>query len=55
MIPTAGIIAALAQLDTLMDRQLSSGKRPDNISSMSWRKAYRKALLRWHPDKMSAR
>ncbi|DBB05306.1 hypothetical protein WJX82_004173 [Trebouxia sp. C0006] len=51
----AGIIAALAQRDTMMDRQLSSGKCPDNISSTSWRKAYRKALLRWHPDKMSAR
>ncbi|KAL0017927.1 hypothetical protein WJX77_004619 [Trebouxia sp. C0004] len=52
---SAGIIAALAQHDTTMDQQLSSAKRADNISGLSWRKAYRKALLRWHPDKLSAR
>ncbi|KAL0035698.1 hypothetical protein WJX79_009126 [Trebouxia sp. C0005] len=52
---SAGMIAALAEHDTMMDQQLSPAKRTDNISGLSWRKAYRKALLRWHPDKISAR
>lgn len=52
---STGIIAALAEHDTMTDQQLSSAKHADNISSLSWRKAYRKALLRWHPDKISAR
>ena len=49
----AGIIAAIAMHDEAAASGNRSKRSRPGIAGM--RKAYRQAMLRWHPDKMAAR
>ena len=52
---SAGVLAAMVAYDS---RALAHGQVVDDSdrdSGLVWRKAYTRALLRWHPDKITLR